>query len=59
MFFNHSILGLLITLTGGSEYVFYSFYTRIFTHSILGLLITLAGGLEYVFNHSILELLTT
>ena len=49
MLFGHSMLELLITLAGGSEHVFWSFYARVFDHSMLGLLITLAGGLEHAF----------
>ena len=49
LIFDHSMLGLLITLAGGSEHAFWSFYARVFHHSMLGLLIILAGGLEHAF----------
>ena len=32
MFFGHSMLGLLITLAGGSKHDFGSFYARAFDH---------------------------
>ena len=61
MLFDHSILGVLTTLAGGSEHVFGSFYARgfdhfggwigacFFYHSMPWLLTTLRGGSGYVF----------